>query len=193
MKIEELENKIFNADSYEMIKEIPDKSIDLIVTDPPYEIKNLHGSGIMKDRAGSFSQQIQENNLDVGIKNEILEDFVRVMKKINIYLFCNKEQIIQYLDFFVKERKCNWEMIIIAKTDAIPFCGTHYLVDKEYCLYFWETGVDINIPYERAKTVYVGTANKEDKKKYKHPTIKSLELVKNLILNSSRGGGNSFR
>lgn len=30
-------NKIYNEDCYEAIKNIPDKSIDLIVTDPPYE------------------------------------------------------------------------------------------------------------------------------------------------------------
>ena len=29
-------NKITCGDSYSLIKEIPDKSIDLIITDPPY-------------------------------------------------------------------------------------------------------------------------------------------------------------
>lgn len=31
-------NKITCGDCYELIKELPDKSIDLIVTDPPYQI-----------------------------------------------------------------------------------------------------------------------------------------------------------
>ena len=31
-------NSIYLGDSYELIKEIPDKSIDLIVIDPPYQI-----------------------------------------------------------------------------------------------------------------------------------------------------------
>ena len=31
-------NNIYLGDSYELIKEIPDKSIDLIVIDPPYQI-----------------------------------------------------------------------------------------------------------------------------------------------------------
>ena len=30
-------NQIYLGDAYKLIKEIPDKSIDLIVTDPPYE------------------------------------------------------------------------------------------------------------------------------------------------------------
>ena len=29
-------NNIYNVDCYKAIKDIPDKSIDLIVTDPPY-------------------------------------------------------------------------------------------------------------------------------------------------------------
>lgn len=31
-------NKIYLGDAYKLIKELPDKSIDLIITDPPYKI-----------------------------------------------------------------------------------------------------------------------------------------------------------
>lgn len=31
-------NKIYNGDCLELMKEIPDKSIDLVLTDPPYGI-----------------------------------------------------------------------------------------------------------------------------------------------------------
>ena len=34
--IEKYLNKITCGDSYKLIKELPDKSVDLIVTDPPY-------------------------------------------------------------------------------------------------------------------------------------------------------------
>ena len=43
-------NKIYLGDAYELIKQIEDKSIDLIITDPPYELGANHGSGITKDR-----------------------------------------------------------------------------------------------------------------------------------------------
>ena len=32
--------EIFNGDCLEVIKNIPNKSIDLVVTDPPYEVEN---------------------------------------------------------------------------------------------------------------------------------------------------------
>ncbi len=38
-------NKIYNENSYESIKEIPSKSIDLIITDPPYLIENTTAGG----------------------------------------------------------------------------------------------------------------------------------------------------
>ncbi len=39
-------NKIYCADCYEAIEQIPDKSVDLIVTDPPYDIPNTKAGGI---------------------------------------------------------------------------------------------------------------------------------------------------
>ena len=45
-------DKIIQGDSYELIKTIPDKSIDLIVTDPPYEFtKNKWFSSLEIGRA----------------------------------------------------------------------------------------------------------------------------------------------
>lgn len=34
--IKEYENKIINADCLDILKKLPDKSIDCILTDPPY-------------------------------------------------------------------------------------------------------------------------------------------------------------
>ena len=38
MNISELENKIINADCMDILKQLPDKCIDLVLTDPPYGI-----------------------------------------------------------------------------------------------------------------------------------------------------------
>ena len=184
-----IEQKIIKGDAYKLIKEVKDKSIDLIITDPPYDIKGIHGSGIVRDRGVSFHKELEAKNLDKGLNSAILDDFCRVMKKINIYIWCNKEQIIQYLDYFVKKKGCNYDILIWAKEDPIPFCGTHYLVDKEYCLYFWEQGAPVKIPYERGKTFFLGRKNVIDKNDYGHPTIKPIDIIETLILNSSVEGG----
>lgn len=38
----------------------------------------------------------------------------------------------------------------------------------------------------KQKKYYITPTNKEDKKLYKHPTIKPLNIIKNLIINSSQ-------
>ena len=182
-------NKIYLGDAYELIKQVPDKSVDLIVTDPPYEMGDVgRNTSFFKNRHGGYKTELQANNLSDGIKISILDDFVRVMKKINIYIWCNKEQIYDYLTYFVKERKCNWEMIIWAKDNPPPFTCGHYLKDKEYCLYFWEKGIKVKPSFKTGKTVYLTKLNTTDKNKFGHPTIKDIEIIENLISNSCVGG-----
>lgn len=181
-------NKIYNEDCYEAIKNIPDKSIDLIVTDPPYEWqRGGKMTGLFKKGVSSrkFMYDIENSKIDKGINWNILDEVVRVLKKINIYIWCNKDQLYKYMEFFVGKLNCYFEIIVWNKTNITPLCGNKYLTDKEYCLFFREKGVPILGSYETKKTVYISSANKDDKDKFEHPTIKPLEIIKNLIINSS--------
>lgn len=185
-------NNIYLGDCYNLIKDIPDKSIDLIITDPPYQFATGGiKSGIFKYRnlAGTYCD-IRNNELDKGIDKSILDQWCRVLKYIYIYIYiwCNKEQIQTYLDYFVKEKGCNFEILVWAKTNVPPFTSGHYLKDKEYCLLFWEQGAKIKGNYETLKTFYLGKTNVEDKKKYGHPTIKPIAIIKNMIINSTNEG-----
>lgn len=92
------------------------------------------------------------------------------------------------MDYFVKKHKCNFEIIIWGKTDPTPFTCGHYLKDKEYCLLFWGKGAKLNGSFETMKTIYMSKKNKSDGKLFNHPTIKPLEIIKNLIINSSNEG-----
>ena len=189
-------NNIYLGNAYDLIKDIKDNSIDLIITDPPYDFGTGGvNTGIFKyrDNLNNTYDEIRNNDISKGIDLSILDEYVRVLKKINIYIWCNKEQIYDYLTYFVKERNCNWEMLIWAKDNPPPFLSGHYLKDKEYCLFFWEKGVKLNTTYERGKTYYISHTNVEDKKQYGHPTIKPIQLIKMLIENSTQlnGGGNT--
>ena len=178
----ELDN-IYNEDCYKAIKDIPDKSVDLIVTDPPYEL-DTEGSkenNISKTFA-NCNNQIK--SISKGIDFKILDEFMRIMKKPNIYIWCNKKQIIDYLDYFVKEHNCKFEIMVWLKSNPTPLCGGNYLIDKEFCLYFRD-GVKLNTTFETASTYWITHKNKSDKDKFEHPTIKPMQIIKNLIINSS--------
>ena len=48
-------NKIICGDAIEVMKQIPDKSIDLVVTSPPYNLRNSSGNGMKDGRGGKWS------------------------------------------------------------------------------------------------------------------------------------------
>ena len=189
MKIGKYElNKIYCEDSYKAIKEIPDKSIDLIVTDPPYLIENTTaggGSNLAKS-IQSMNDELESGILTEGVKEEILTEFMRVMKKPNIYIWCNHKQIPMYLDFFVNRNGCSFDILIWNKTNATPLFNNKYLTDKEYCLYFRKGGYCNPKDYESAKTVFYQPINIKDKETFKHPTCKPTNIIKTIIENSSK-------
>ena len=45
---------IYNADCHDILPLIPDKSIDLVLTDPPYNVGIDYGSGAKADRRGDY-------------------------------------------------------------------------------------------------------------------------------------------
>lgn len=178
-------NKIYNMDCIEGMKQMPDKSVDLVVTDPPYLIETS-GAGIYKQDDKQYVKEL--NEMKDGFSREVLDELCRVMKKINIYLFCSQKQIIPLLDYFVKEKKCNWNLLTWHKSNPVPACGNKYLTDTEFVLFFREKGVKIYGDYKSKFTYYVTPLNQKDKKTYGHPTIKPLDIVNNFIINSSNEG-----
>lgn len=131
-----------NGDSYKLIKNIPDKSIDLIVTDPPYLIESTNGGNNKLGKSiQHMNNQLKNGFLTMGINEEILEEFVRVLKNINLYIWCNHKQIPMYLDYFVNKLGCKFDILIWNKTNAVPTFNNKYLTDKEYCLYIRRGGV----------------------------------------------------
>jgi len=71
-------NKIINGDSFELIKQIPDGSIDLVITSPPYYNQRDYGTGIGN-----------EDTVDEYIENllQIFRECIRVIKDTGSIVF----------------------------------------------------------------------------------------------------------
>lgn len=54
-------NKIICGDCLEIMKQIPSGSIDLVVTSPPYNIKNSTGNGLKDGRGGKWANAALQN------------------------------------------------------------------------------------------------------------------------------------
>lgn len=205
-------NNIYLADCYEAIKNIPNKTIDLIYTDIPYDFEVngvVSGGGCFGDKKRDYHGEYEKvasrthsSRMDLykrkstvdtadivfGINYAILDEFVRVCKKIYCYIWCSKKQILPLLQFFVGENNCLFELLTWHKTNPIPTCNNTYLSDTEYCLLFREKNRGINGTVETKSKYYISPTNKRDKDKFEHSTIKPLPFVQNHILNSTNEG-----
>jgi len=177
--------EIYNVDCMVGLKNIEDNSVDLVVTDPPYVIQTS-GAGIYKQHDKRYIKEL--NQMKDGFSEDVLDELVRVMKKINIYLFCSQKQIDWLLDYFVRGIGCHYNILTWHKTNPVPACGNKYLTDTEFIMFFREKGVRVYGTYDSKKTYYVTPLNQKDKALYNHPSIKPLSIVRNLIFNSSQEG-----
>ena len=172
------------GDCLELMKQLPDGSVDLIVTDPPYEFHNGHGGGSFGTEARGYHDELK--GLDKGVTDDVLREFMRVLKIPNLYIWCNKAQIRQYLNFFC-DAGCTFDILTWHKTNPVPTCSEKYLSDTEYCLYF-RKGAKLYGTYDTKRKFWVTELNVKDKELYDHPTIKPLDIIRQLVENSTLPG-----
>ena len=163
MKFNEMINTIQLGDCYELIKDIPDKSIDLVYIDIPY-LYQKGGSGnselgertakkrlqlmgadekyineystkkeALRIAKNAMSKNLQLTNIESGIDYSILDELCRVMKYIYIYIWCSKLQINDIMNYFIN-KGCNFEILVWCKTNPTPTTNNSWLPDIEYCI-----------------------------------------------------------
>lgn len=181
---------LMQGDCLERMKEIPSGSVDLILTDPPYEISNSSG-GMMGKDGRVFIEQIDKmgmckSNFDVRV---FLEQTKRLFKKgcYNGLFFCSLKQINDYLSFAI-ENKYQYGITLWHKSDPTPLCNNKYLNDVEWCIYIKQSGKRIKGDYTTKSLVYKSGQNRADKKLYGHPTIKPVPLLLKYLTNHSDTG-----
>lgn len=89
--------KLYNGDCLEIMQNIPDKSIDLIVTDPPYLIN--YKTNYRKDKTHDFCSVIKNDN-NYGLIHNYIQECYRILKdNTAMYMFCNCDRV----DYFKQE------------------------------------------------------------------------------------------
>lgn len=182
-------NKIYLGDCYELIKEIPDKSIDLIITDPPYEMETGGtGKTELALRFRDRYRDLENNKLDIGMVLSFLKELERVCKKIYMYIWCNKILLFKLINYYACRQDINLDLITWGKTNPMPLSNNYFLNDTEYCLCIHEKGIGWNATCGAnvKHKCYMTEVNKVDKEDFGHPTIKPIQIIKNFIINSSK-------
>lgn len=151
----------------------------------------LDNKGKSRGEALIIAKNVKKANMEItsikdGIDYKIFDDMVRVMKKINIFIWCSKLQILDILKYFVDNKNCYFEILTWNKTNPTPTTNNSWLPDIEYCLYFREKGIVLNDGYELKSKWYISSINQSDKEKFNHPTIKPLNLVERHIKHTTQ-------
>ena len=181
MYLDDLINKITCADCMDILKQLPDKCIDLVLTDPPY-ILTPHGGGQQKlaDRSSKIRDEIEFIANDFDFEN-CANEFIRVCKVPNVIIFCSALQLGRTICFF---EKCGFraDVLVWSKSNPAPLSNGKYISDIEYIVYVHTKGSTWNnnapIEFKKKTKIYPIITNKMDKI---HPTQKPVDLIKELL------------
>ena len=169
-------------DAVNWLSMLDSASVDLLITDPPYESLEKHrkiGTTTRLKVSKSSSNQWFEIFPNARFE-ELLHEVYRVLKKnAHFYLFCDQETMFVIKPIAEKVGFKFWKPIIWDKVSI--GMGYHYRARHEYILFF-EKGKrklnDLSIPdILTHKRVYRG-----------YPTEKPVSLLEVLVAQSSREG-----
>ncbi len=99
-------NKIICGDSIEVMKEIPSESVDLVITSPPYNLKNSTGNGMKDGRGGKWKNASLVNG------------------------YSNYNDNIPHSEYAKWQRDCLSEMFRVIKQDGAIFYNHKWRVQK---------------------------------------------------------------
>ena len=105
-EIEKIKNTFICGDALQEMKKIPDESIDLIVTSPPYNLKNSTGNGMKNGSCGKWAN-------------------AALIKGYSTY-----DDNMPYDDYIKWQRDCLSEMMRIIKDDGAIFYNHKWRVQK---------------------------------------------------------------
>ena len=87
------------GDCLPLLKELPDDSVDLVVMDPPYEFCSTRGGGAFGTAHRTCHAELEP--LSTGYPVEVDDELRRVMKKVNLYVWCSKDQLRRHIDYWL--------------------------------------------------------------------------------------------
>ena len=177
--------KLFNADCFKKMKQIPDNSINLILCDPPYNLAN-YSTGNM-----NFSWRAEVNN-DVAEWDEkplnpadLVSEFKGIIKPDgNIFIFTSYNLIGKYHEVFDPVFD-TFQFMVWHKTNPIPnIRKSPFLNSCELIVCLWNKGHTWNFSKQNEmhnfieNPICMGT---ERLKNPKHPTQKPVKILEHII------------
>lgn len=124
---------IYNENCLEGMKRIPDGTIDLIATDPPYRVTSRGGvantmSGYWVSEKARKGKIFDDNDIEI---EEYLPQFYRVLKPdAHCYIMCNNLNLPHFFDVISNSEFHFVKLLVWDKVQAI--CGRYYMGQVEH-------------------------------------------------------------
>ena len=174
---------LHNGDCLEFMRTLPDNSIDMCFTDPPYKTTKRgnagNSGGILKDvnflnGKGGFSN----NNIEF---STWLPEVHRILKDgAHCYIMCNNKNLLGLLTALHLSEFKVAKTLIWVKNNSIM--SQLYMETHEYIIFAYKgTSKRINNCGSKSVLQFNNVKNKN------HPSEKPTDLIEHLILNSSIG------
>ena len=170
---------VVRGDCYELLKNVPVGSIDLILTDPPYVLNagNSTFSGVKIYGSQKFKEICNGYDID-----GFLSLCQRVCKKMNCFVFCSNAQVTNIVNW-CNDNGFYSTILVWHKTNAIPFCKTSWKPDVEFIIHIRQQGAYFNGNSKLCSKVFSSCTNPS---RYGHPTEKPIRLLSKLITVASK-------
>ncbi len=176
---------LYNDDCFQKMKQIPDKSVNLILCDPPYNLAN-YSTGNMK-----FSWRSEVNNDVAKWDEKVLEpkELVSEFKRIltpngNIFIFTSYNLIGKYHEVFDSEFD-TFQFMVWHKTNPIPnIRKSSFLNSCELIVCLWNKGHTWNFTKQNEMHNFIESPicmGSERLKNPKHPTQKPVKILEHII------------
>lgn len=180
---------LINDDCFKVLKELEDNSVDLILTDPPYNIAKYSTGNMKFDWRSDINNDIAQWDTVELKPSDLVNEFKRVLKPTgNIFIFCSYNIIGEYHKAFDPEFD-TFQFMIWHKTNPVPnFRKSSFLNSCEMIVCCWNKGHTWNFTNQKDMHNFIecplcmgAERVKGSDGKNLHPAQKPLKVLEKII------------
>ncbi len=181
--------KLIHGNCYKKLKRIEDESVDLILTDPPYNLANYSTGNIKADWRKVLNNDIavwDQSVLDIAV---LKKEFLRIIKPTgNIFIF-TAYNLLGDWHKALDPAFDTFQVMVWHKTNPPPkLRRAGFLNSCELICCVWNKGHTWNFTTQKEMHNFLETPICMGKERLKHPTQKPVKVLKHILKIASNEG-----
>jgi DNA modification methylase len=187
-----LKATIVNEDFFNYVKNIESNSIDLILTDPPYNLSNYSTGNLKFTWRSEINNDLAKWDKNIFRPQDVKDEFLRILKPTgNLFAFTSYNLLGEWHKTFDPVFK-TFQFMVWHKTNPVPkIRKAGFLNSCELIVCCWNEGHTWNFGKQSEMHNFFESPicmGKERLKDPKHPTQKPIKILKRIIEIASNPG-----